>query len=68
MRNLLLPPHVREVVILADADPPGEAAAKYAAARWVREGRCVRIARPPQGKDFNDLLLAHANSGSESAP
>lgn len=26
------------------------------ARRWLREGRRVRIARPPQGMDFNDLL------------
>jgi putative DNA primase/helicase len=57
MRNLELPAHVKEVVILADADRPGEEAAQYAATRWVRQGRRVRIARPPQGKDFNDLLL-----------
>jgi putative DNA primase/helicase len=57
MRNLELPAHVKEVIILADADRPGEEAAQYSATRWVREGRRVRIARPPQGKDFNDLLL-----------
>jgi putative DNA primase/helicase len=62
MRRLLLPPHVNEVIILADADAPGEAAAKDAAMRWVREGRRVRIARPPKGKDFNDLLLETASS------
>ena len=64
MRRLLLPPHVKEVIILADADAPGEAAAKDAAKRWVREGRRVRIARPPRGKDFNDLLLEIAESAS----
>ena len=26
--------------------------------RWKREGRRVRIARPPQGMDFNDMLWA----------
>jgi putative DNA primase/helicase len=57
LRALDLPPHVKEVIILADADRPGEEAAQYAATRWVREGRRVRIARPPQGRDFNDLLL-----------
>ena len=28
--------------------------------RWKREGRRVRIARPPQGMDFNDLLVGRA--------
>ena len=43
--------------MLADGDEPGEAAAADGARRWKREGRRVRIARPPQGQDFNDLLL-----------
>lgn len=64
MRRLLLPPNVMDVVILADADPAGELAAKDAATRWVREGRKVRIARPPKGKDFNDLLLEPSESAS----
>jgi hypothetical protein len=64
MRRLLLPPHVKEVIILADADAPGEAAAKGAAMRLISEGRRVRIARPPRGKDFNDLLLEIAESAS----
>jgi putative DNA primase/helicase len=52
-----LPPEVREVVVLADGDPPGEAAALYAGRRWKGEGRArVQIARPPAGLDFNDLL------------
>ena len=57
LRNLEIPEHVKEVIILADADLPGEEAAQYAARRWVCEGRRVRIARPPKGQDFNDLLL-----------
>lgn len=56
MRRLDLPPNIRTVTILADADPNGEAAAVECAERWSREGRKVRIARPPAGCDFNDLL------------
>jgi putative DNA primase/helicase len=58
VRTLVLPSHARDVIVLADSDDSGEAAAQYAAARWKREGRRVRIARPPRGMDFNDLLLA----------
>ena len=58
MRALVLPDAVREVIVLADGDPPGEQAAAAAAQRWAREGRRVRIARAPHGKDFNDLLIA----------
>jgi DNA primase len=47
---------VREIIILADGDDAGEAAAQHCAGRWVREGRRVRIARPPRGMDFNDML------------
>ena len=50
----------RDVIVLADGDEAGDAAARDAALRWKREGRRVRIARPPQGYDFNDLLLGRA--------
>jgi putative DNA primase/helicase len=60
LRVLELPGSVREVIILADGDNPGEEAARDAALRWSREGRRVRIARPPRGADFNDLLLGGA--------
>jgi hypothetical protein len=60
LRNLNLPREVRDVIVLADGDDPGEAAARDCAWRWKREGRRVRIARPPQGMDFNDLLVGHA--------
>jgi putative DNA primase/helicase len=51
---------VREVIVLADGDDPGEMAARECAFRWMREGRRVRIARPPRGMDFNDVLLGRA--------
>jgi hypothetical protein len=57
LRVLDLPDSVREVIVLADGDDPGEKAAREAALRWFREGRRVRIARPPRGMDFNDMLL-----------
>jgi DNA primase len=57
LRTLELPAEIREVIVLADGDEPGEAAALYAGRRWKREGRAVRIARPPCGMDFNDVLL-----------
>jgi hypothetical protein len=58
LRSLDLPDAIREVFVLADGDAPGEAAAQHCARRWQREGRSVRIARPPSGMDFNDLLKA----------
>jgi hypothetical protein len=56
LRSLDLPHAVRDVIVLADGDDPGEAAAQDCARRWKRDGRRVRIARPPRGMDFNDLL------------
>jgi hypothetical protein len=56
---------VRDVIVLADGDDPGEAAAQACAWRWKREGRRVRIARPPRGLDFNDLLVRPAPLAEE---
>lgn len=55
LRALNLPNDVNDVIVLADGDDAGEAAARDCALRWKREGRRVRIARPPRGQDFNDL-------------
>jgi len=60
MASLDLPQHVRDVIVLADGDDAGERAASAAAHRWRDEGRRVRIARPPRGMDFNDLLIKDA--------
>lgn len=62
VRGLILPPLplASTVTIAADGDPPGLAAAESAAKRWIAEGRCVRIAKPPAGKDMADLILEGA--------
>jgi hypothetical protein len=57
LRTLDLPELVTDVIVLADGDDAGEGAARHAATRWRKEGRRVRIARPPRGMDFNDMLL-----------
>jgi hypothetical protein len=62
---LLLPPLVQTVIILADNDVSGagERAARTAAARWLGEGRRVRIAMPPElGTDFSDVLLGRTGA------
>jgi hypothetical protein len=61
LRALQLPANITRVVILADGDDAGEAAAQNCARRWSAEGHDVRIARPPAGTDFNDVLLSWAN-------
>jgi hypothetical protein len=67
LRALDLPHEVRDVIVLADGDEPGEEAARDCAWRWRREGRRVRIARPPQGMDFNDVLIGRTPRVEESA-
>jgi putative DNA primase/helicase len=67
LRSLDLPGSVREVIVLADGDDPGEAAAQECAWRWKREGRRVCIARPPRGMDFNDLVVRPVSPIEEGA-
>ncbi len=56
VRSLALPKEISTVVLGPDGDDPGAGAAVDAAKRFVREGRKVRIARPPRGMDWNDVL------------
>ncbi|MBM3567329.1 MAG: virulence-associated protein E [Alphaproteobacteria bacterium] len=67
LRSLDLPTSVRDVIVLADGDEAGEEAARVCAIRWKRQGRRVRIARPPQGMDFNDILPGRAPHIEEGA-
>ncbi|MGB5465479.1 MAG: toprim domain-containing protein [Sedimenticolaceae bacterium] len=67
LRALQIPTEIDEVIVLADGDDPGEVAALDAARRWKREGRTVRIARPPTGMDFNDVLLGRVAGAQEGA-
>jgi len=65
MKALILPPIVKTVIILADHDlsGAGDRAARTAAARWLAEGRRVRIAIPAEaGTDFNDVLLRRSRT------
>jgi hypothetical protein len=67
LRGLDLPKNMRDVIVLADGDEAGEAAARDCALRWKRQARRVRIARPPKGMDFNDMLPGRAPLIKESA-
>jgi DNA primase len=67
LRSLDLPTNIRDVIVLADGDKAGEAAARDRALRWKSQGRRVRIARPPHGMDFNDMLLGRARRTEEGA-
>jgi phage/plasmid primase-like uncharacterized protein len=63
IKRLALPPTARMVLIAADNDPKGvgQRAANAAAARWLAEGRRVKICMPPvAGTDWNDVVLGRA--------
>jgi phage/plasmid primase-like uncharacterized protein len=55
LKSVLLPDSVRELIIAADSDDAGRAAAQSAGARWARAGYRVRVAAPDAG-DWNDVL------------
>ncbi len=57
LEALRLPRGVAEVIVLADADPPGLEAAARAVRRFKRAGLKSACAVPPKaGADFNDML------------
>lgn len=65
INNLVLPREATHVLICADHDSSGtgERVARAAAARWLAEGRRVRIALPPEpGTDFNDIIAGRIPS------
>ena len=47
---------IKEVILLSDGDEAAEKAIKVASRRFMSEGRTVKVARPPEGTDFNDVL------------
>jgi hypothetical protein len=67
IEKLILPPTATMVVICADADKSGvgQRAANNAAQRFLSEARRVRIAVPPLGCDFNDVLLEKTSARTE---
>ena len=60
MARLRLPEAVREIILCPDGDAAGRRAAERAAASLSADGRKVRIAAAPPGRDFNDLLQGAA--------
>jgi putative DNA primase/helicase len=60
--RLTLPPLVEEIVLVADGDAVGVAAAYRAAQRYGATGRRVRLVELPPGMDANDLLRREAGA------
>ncbi len=63
MKEVIVPPEVREILIAADHDRAGLEAAHALARRLLREGRRVRVAVPPKEKE--DWLDALGRLGQE---
>jgi putative DNA primase/helicase len=59
--QLTLPPVVEEIVLVADGDHVGLAAAHRAAQRYGATGRRVRLVELPRGMDANDVLRREAS-------
>ena len=55
-KNVVLPDHIRQVILAPDGDDAGQAVIQEAAARLAGQGREVRAAKLPPGKDWCDLL------------
>jgi hypothetical protein len=62
MGTVWLPPQVRMVILAADNDthPAACRALQRAVERHIDAGREVRVARSPEGNDFNDMLWGAA--------
>ena len=56
LRRVALPDQVRTVILAADGDAPGRAAARDAFIRFRAEGREADVRIAPDGHDFNDVL------------
>jgi len=67
MKTVVVPAQVGEVIVCADADEPGEEAARTLANRLVAEGfASLKIARPSKGQDFNDVLMRGGADGGRN--
>ncbi len=56
MPGVKVPDSVVEITLCPDGDEAGETAAHQTSTALARNGRLVKIARPPVGMDWNDLL------------
>ncbi len=69
MKEVIVPPEVREILIAADHDRAGLEAAHALARRLLREGRKVRLAVPPSEKeDWLDVLARVKDGAAPNRP
>lgn len=54
--NLTIPEYVKEIILCPNSDEAGKRSCQKALKSYKMKGRKIKIAIPPPGKDFNDLL------------
>ena len=52
-------PQIRRIVLLLDNDGPGRAAAERLRAQFGEQVAKISVEFPPEGKDWNDALIAY---------
>jgi DNA primase len=62
MHRVVFPSLVRKIVVFADNDDAGRAAAERTANVQRHHGRHVEIRWPTRGADFNEELILQANN------
>jgi hypothetical protein len=55
-KSIVLPDHIRQVILAPDGDQKGQAVIQKAANRLAGQGREVRAAKLPAGQDWCDVL------------
>ena len=55
-KNVVLPEHIKQVILAPDGDEAGRAVVQDAARHLAGQGREVRAAKLPAGKDWCDVL------------
>jgi len=69
MKEVVVPPEVKEILIAADHDQAGLEAAHALARRLIREGRKVRLAVPPgEEEDWLDVLARVKDGAAPNRP
>lgn len=54
--NLTIPDYVKEIILCPNSDEAGKQSCQKALRSYKLKGRKIKVAMPPIGKDFNDLL------------
>ena len=55
-KNVVLPNQIKQVILAPDGDEAGQAVVRETAARLAGQGREVRAAKLPAGRDWVDVL------------